>query len=349
MAVSGGAVVDVRRLEANIRAFHEEAATAGVGVRWHVKGHRMPDVARLQARWSRAMAVTSATEARRYLQSGAGDVVIAYPWRDPWRWRLFARLAARCATSVHVDCPEAVYGLAEQAAVAGAEVGIRVEVDTGHGGRGVTPDQAADLARAVAEAPWLRLEGVTGYAGPETRAELASRFDLGRHHAAVLVRVARQLRRRGLPCQVVCAGGTVTAAGAMSVPGVTEITAGAYALLDAGLAAAEVCTFADIAISVTGTGALDLLDGCAQPWTAQDLTAYSTNGHPHTRETTAPPGRPHTDDSAGTTPRTGDRGSERMFPAHVCALVRRLDRVVAVDGTEVIGEWAVLRTPDRVC
>ena len=387
------------RVRANLRSFHRRAEAAGVEVRPHVKGHRMPDVARLQGR---KVALTSAAEAGPYLEMGVDDVVVAYPWREPWRWRLFARLAARCRTSVHVDCLDAVHGLAADAASAGTQVGIRVEVNTGYGGRGVTPAEAPRLAQAAARAPGLRLEGVTGYAGPGTESELRSRFTIGHHHATTLVSIAQALRRQGLPCPVVCAGGTPTAAGAMSVHGITEVVAGAYALGDAGLAAAGFCAFSDVAISVHPTAA-PLLDGCAQEWsTPSDTTTSPLHTHHATTSTptTSTPTTTSTSNSTSTiatstiaasatatsaatstststaaasttgslrrhrpddqsgpqadpsllvqgAPPEGCRADGWLLPGHVCALVLKVRRVLAVDGTEVVGEWPVVRVPDQ--
>jgi uncharacterized OsmC-like protein len=73
---------------------------------------------------------------------------------------------------------------------------------------------------------------------------------VGRTVAEYVVGVADLLRARGWACPVVAVSGTPTAEGAVTVPGVTEVCAGAYALQDTGMSAIGVCAPDDVAVSV---------------------------------------------------------------------------------------------------
>ncbi len=81
--------------------------------------------------------------------------------------------------------------------------------------------------------PGLALRGVMGYEGHvqpvRSRDERAA---LARTAMAALVDTAARLRAAGLPCDIVSAGGTGTYDISGRVPGVTEIQAGSYALMD---------------------------------------------------------------------------------------------------------------------
>jgi D-serine deaminase-like pyridoxal phosphate-dependent protein len=237
--VSPEAYVDVGRLRENVREYHEAAP---VPVRAHVKGHRTAEVARLQmAAGACGVAVTRVSGTSAYLDAGIGDVVVAWPWRDPALLDRFAALATRCRLSVHVDAAETVPVLSRAAARHGVTLGVRIQADA---------PGALTIARLAADSPGLTLDGVTGYQ-PITTKEDAER----------LVELAARVRRSGLPCPVVALGGTPSID--VVVPGITELGAGAYALRDAGLAALGWCGLDQVAISVTDPA---LLEGCGQPW-----------------------------------------------------------------------------------
>ncbi|HEY6738701.1 MAG TPA: alanine racemase [Actinopolymorphaceae bacterium] len=274
-------VVDLDRVEANIHRFHAGAARHGLAVRAHVKAHRSPPIAARQvAAGAVGVAVHSAKEAELYATRGIDDIVIAWPWRDGWRAERFAALTGRCRLTVHVDTADILAGYR------GTGVGIRLDVDTGLHRVGVAPENAVALARAVAATDGVRLDGVTGYRGVESADEVADREQVGRAQAMLLVEVAEAIRADGIPCPVVCAGGTATASGAATVPGVTELCSGVYATYDAGSADIGLCSIDDVAVSVTDPG---VLAGCDQPWNPGVVSQVS---------------------------------GDRVLPAHVCPLAK---------------------------
>jgi len=331
-ALAGSAYVDVERLERNLRRFHGLAAAHGPAVRAHVKAHRTVEIALRQARAGAVgIAVNQVAQARQYVAAGITDVVIAHPWRDPWRWRLIARLARDCRVAVHVDRPESVAGLAAAAAAEGSVVGIRVQLGTGDDITATPDGDLVDLARAAAAASALRLDGITGYQALTTAESAADRMDVGRAAAEYAVRGAALLRAHGLDCPTVTVGGTPTAEGALAVPGVTEVCAGAYALLDAGMAAIGACDADDVAVTVavaaepgTGSFAPDGVDLDAYPY------PWQTPG-----ERTP---RPHQDPGPGPV---------HVLPPHVCALMPQLDHVTAREQKRPDTTWRVRNQMDE--
>lgn len=310
------ATVDLSKVDANLARYTAMAGRAGAGLRAHVKGHRVPEITALQlAAGAVGVSVHSAAEGRAHGLAGARSIVIAWPWRDPWRWIRFAELARDFDVCVHVDDPASVKGIAAAARQAGARLGVRIEVDTGLHRTGVAPEGAVALAKAVAAEADLRLDGVTGYAAITTAEQAARRVQLGREQARLLVAVAGELAAAGLPCPVVSVGGTPTLAGALGVAGVTEVCCGAYALLDSGLAALGVCSLDDVAISVPAQGAQDLLAGGDQVW--QPSVVMS------------PP-----------------RGQE-VLPAHVCPLVAKRPSLRVLRDNVFVAQWRALVEPDR--
>jgi D-serine deaminase-like pyridoxal phosphate-dependent protein len=120
------------------------------------------------------------------------------------------------------------------AVTAGSTLGIMVEVDTGMDRCGT--DSAADclaLARQVTDLPGLRFEGITGYEG---HCSMTPDHDLRheRQRAAMkfFTDVAGQLEADGIPCPIRSAGGIATWNWTAAYPGVTEIQAGTYVVMD---------------------------------------------------------------------------------------------------------------------
>lgn len=306
--------VDTARLDANIRRFHESVP---LPIRAHVKAHRVPEVTSRQlAAGATGVAVQFAREARAHLAVGAQDVVLAWPWEQHWRWRQLAELAGECRLAVHVTGSEAIAGLAAAARETGTALGIRIQLDGG-AGRGVTPEDAITLARQVAGAQGVRLDGVTGYAALTTPEAAGDAPRNGRDLAKLLVETAEVIRADGHECPNVCAGGTPTAQAAAAVAGVTELCAGAYAFADAGLAELGWCDLDDVALMIEAdpdsARVHELLERCHQPW-APDVVA-----------------RPHRD---------------AVVPAHTCPLMPRLERL-AVLGEAGTDSWAVRCDIDR--
>lgn len=332
--------VDLARLDANISRYGKLVGEAGVAVRAHVKGHRSPEIAARQvAAGAVGIAVHSAAEAKAYLEVGVTDVAVAWPWRDPWRWTRFAQLARHCAVTVHVDHPDAVTGLGAAAVAHGVELDVRIEVDTGLHRVGVSPDAAGELAASIAETRGLRLAGVTGYVGITDSATVRDRVGLGRRQAQLLVSVAKRIRAAGPPCPAVSVGGTPTLVGALDVAGVTEVCAGAYALLDGGLARLGECDPDAVAIAVTTTvtgndgsvlhtDADALLAGADQTW----MTGVVMTGL----------------DGTPVAPESASVGDElRVLPGHVCPVVARQPLLHVLDSGEPVARWQSLVRPDR--
>src|SRR5689334_13435673 len=151
--------VDLSRLDANIARYTRRAREAGVALRAHIKGHRVPEItARQVEAGAVGVSVHSAAEAKAHARAGARDVVVAWPWRDPWRWALFADLARTCEVSLHVDDPAVVPGLAAAARTAKVRLGVRIEVENGLHPGGVAPEKVVSLAQAIDAEDALRLE-----------------------------------------------------------------------------------------------------------------------------------------------------------------------------------------------
>ena len=134
---------------------------------------------------------------------------------------------------VAVDNEKVVADMARLCRNGNVSLNVLVDVDTGLKRCGVKPGEAAvRLAKTVVD-KGLRLRGVMGYEGhlqvmaPGEEKERAAKSAL-----QSLVDSKKLIEREGLPVEIVSAGGTGTYSIIGSFPGVTEIQAGSYLLMD---------------------------------------------------------------------------------------------------------------------
>jgi D-serine deaminase-like pyridoxal phosphate-dependent protein len=128
--------------------------------------------------------------------------------------------------------------MAAVSATAPHPISVLIDVDLGLERTGADPRQAAELAE-FAIANGLCFRGLFGYEGHVQR--LAPGNDKRRVCCEVLTKivgVARQLRRQGIPVDIISTSGTGSAIYAAETPEITEIQAGSYLLMETGYEAA---------------------------------------------------------------------------------------------------------------
>jgi D-serine deaminase-like pyridoxal phosphate-dependent protein len=229
-------VLDIDAAQRNIDHMAAELAALGRAViRPHYKTHKSPDLARRQV-GAGAGGLSTATvwEAAMLAAAGFDDIFVVNTVSHPAKVALLAELAADRRILVAADEADNAAALSAAAVGAGSELGIMIEVDTGMDRCGVdTADAAVALARQVAGLPGLRLAGITGYEG---HCSLTIDDDL-RHERqqvamAFFTGVAERLEAAGFPCPIRSAGGISTWRWTAAFPGITEIQAGSYVVMD---------------------------------------------------------------------------------------------------------------------
>jgi len=251
---------------------------------------------------------------------------------------------------------------------------VLIEVDTGHGRCGVPPDEAVPLAAALSELPGLRLAGLLthggqGYAGPapgETAAEALVRAM--RSERDGLLDAAARLGAAGLldpTTAELSVGSTPTAA--VFEPAerggfrVTEWRPGVYAFGDAqqvALGAVELRDCALVAVStVLSKRRLDdgteraVVDAGKKLFTADTGPGVDGFGtvlySPRTMVANMHARVARLSEEHGTVETPGgliyDVGDPVfVVPNHACVAVATRRALFAVEGDEVVGEWAVL-------
>jgi D-serine deaminase-like pyridoxal phosphate-dependent protein len=228
-------LLDLDVMEGNIARMADFFSGVEANLRPHVKTHKTPILAHKQIA-AGAIGITCAklSEAEVMVESGIRDILIANQIVGTQKVERLVDLTRHADVIVAVDSAENVKELSMAAQRRGATVRILVEDDVGQGRCGVDPGEPAlDLARRVAESKGLEFAGLMGYEGHAVSiADVDERTRKARLAMKMLMDTTSLIKRAGLSVEVVSAGGTGTYNISGTYPGVTEIQAGSYILMD---------------------------------------------------------------------------------------------------------------------
>ena len=230
-------LLDLDVAERNIVRLQEMTAGTRAVPRPHAKSHKCPNLARLQiAHGAVGVCSQKVNEAVALVDGGVSDVLLSNQVVDPAKQRRLAALARRARIGVCVDQGRNVAELSAAATDAGVELGVLIEIEVGMGRCGVEPGApTVELAKTVAVAPNLRLEGLQAYQGsaqhlerPEQRRQAAQEV------AAIVNETVAALAAAGLECPTVSGSGSGTCRYDVEGGAFTEIQAGSYVVMDVG-------------------------------------------------------------------------------------------------------------------
>ena len=246
-------LVDLDRREANLERMAAFFRTVPAKLRPHFKNHRSPELAARQLH-AGAIGITCSTlhEAECLVEHGVRSVLLANEIADPAKIRRLVELARQAEVIVCVDNDKAAAELARAGRDRQTPLSVLVDVDVGLHRCGVPPGEpAVRLAHSVVE-KGLRFRGLMGYAGhvshqpPGPAKEEAVAATL-----RPLMETKACLEREGVPVEIVSAGATGTYSSIGCYPGVTEVQAGSYLLMDTNYR--QTCTDFDLALTMLTT------------------------------------------------------------------------------------------------
>ncbi|MDE2842546.1 MAG: alanine racemase [Chloroflexota bacterium] len=246
-------VVDLDIMESNIDTLHDsfrqllpdgETPQTDACVRPHVSCHGCPEIALRQVSADEGLiemapsctggiAVATLGEAEVFASAGFNDILITGRVITGPKIRRLLALARDNWVFQAVDNLRNVQNLSDAAAAEDAILGILVDIDAGYGHGGVS--SAADaltLAQAVEDAPGLALMGLMTYEGPYAAASQLELQEESLRRLRVVNDAREQIEGAGIEITLVSAGSTYNYDVAARIPGVTEVMAGVYPLMD---------------------------------------------------------------------------------------------------------------------
>ncbi|MES3002714.1 MAG: DSD1 family PLP-dependent enzyme [Pseudomonadota bacterium] len=228
-------VLDLDAFERNLERMAAALRGSRVRLRPHAKCHKTPEIALRQiALGAHGICCQKVSEAEVFVAAGIEDVLVTNEVMGDAKLRRLAALARKARIGVLVDHRLQVEALAAAARAHEVTLDVYVEVDVGATRCGVADsEEAALLARRVADAPALRFMGLQCYHGPaqhlrephERAAAIASATEIAR-------KTRNLIESQGIPVQRVTGGGTGTFAHERDSGVFNEIQPGSYIFMD---------------------------------------------------------------------------------------------------------------------
>jgi D-serine deaminase-like pyridoxal phosphate-dependent protein len=334
-------VVDLDRVERNIKRLQALCDAAGLINRPHIKTHKSPVIAAMQLdAGAKGITCQKVGEAEVMAAAGFRDILISYNIMGEEKIGRLAALMDKADMTVCVDNPVIVEAAADAAGRAGRPLKVLVECDTGRKRAGVeTSAEAVALARAIGARNGLTFAGFLLYP-PETAIAQTQVF---------LDEALAGVRASGLTPSMISSGGTPNIANLGKIAGATEHRAGTYVFNDRMMMACGAAKPEDCALNVVATvvsrGGPDrgIVDAGSKTLTS-DTGGLDGHGlileHPQARIARFAEEHGFLDLAASKDrPNVGD--VVRIIPNHVCVVVNMVDRLIATRGGDIVGEIPV--------
>ncbi|MBS0246400.1 MAG: D-TA family PLP-dependent enzyme [Proteobacteria bacterium] len=336
-------LIDLDKVERNIKRHQDYADRHGLKLRPHIKTHKLPRIAAMQLQTG-AIGVTcqkvSEAEAMVAGTPEIKDVLITYNIIGAEKLDRLAALATKVKMSVVADNETVVAGLSQRFAHEARPLAVLVECDTGAHRCGVaTPEDAAVLAEVIAKSPGLTFAGLMTYPPPDGAAGVQ----------AFMAQAKALIEAKGIAVPVITSGGTPSMAKAGDAPVTTEYRAGTYVYNDRSLVARGACTWDDCALTVLATvvsvPAPDraIIDAGSKTLTS-DLLGLQGYGHVLGRDDiridqlSEEHGRLVSDGPIGF--KVGDQ--VRVVPNHACVVTNMVDRLYLTKAGAIVATAPVV-------
>ena len=336
-------VIDLDKVERNIKRHQNYANAHGLKLRPHIKTHKLPRIAEMQLR-AGAIGITcqkvSEAEAMVAGTPEIKDVLITYNILGAEKLERLAALAKKVRLSVVADNESVVAGLSQRFAQEAKPLTVLVECDTGAHRCGVaTPEDAAALAQIIAGSPGLTFGGLMTYPPPDGAAAVQD----------FMTRAKALTEAKDIAVPVITSGGTPSMAKAGDAPVTTEYRAGTYVYNDRSLVVRGACDWDDCALTVLATvvsvpaANRAIIDAGSKALTS-DLLGLQGYGHVLGRDDiridqlSEEHGRLVSDGPIGL--KVGDR--LRIVPNHACVVTNMVDQVYLAAGDAIAGAAPVV-------
>ena len=221
--------IDLQKMENNIDRMARFLHDRGKSWRPHAKCHKTPVIALKEiAAGAVGVTVAKVSEAEVMAASGIRDILIANMIVGSQKWERLAALCSWADPIVACDHFAQIEPLAAICVRNGVTCRVIVEMNIGLDRVGTRPGRdTLDLAKALSKLNGIEFVGIMGYEGHllliEDPSEKRKQI---RDAMSMLAECADKLRRDGLRCDIVSAGGTGSYQISAECEGITELQCG---------------------------------------------------------------------------------------------------------------------------
>ena len=229
-------MVDLDALEHNFDVIAETYRDTVCKLREHGKNIKSPVVGRMQIEAGGTVGgvcCAKASEAEVMVEGGITNILVTNQVVTRDKIARLCGLAKRADIKVAVDNPGNLQGLSEVADAHNATLGVVIEVDTSMSRGGIRSiAEGVQLAKQSVALPGLAFRGVMSHQTLGRKpSDRESRFLEGRRYIQMCLDVKDAIEAEGIPVEIVSSGETWTIDVAPTIPGVTEVQGGTYALM----------------------------------------------------------------------------------------------------------------------
>lgn len=221
--------IDLELMESNIHRMARFLHQHGKSWRPHAKCHKTPAIALKEiAAGAIGVTVAKVSEAEVMAAAGIRDILIANMIVGPQKWERLAALCSWADPIVACDHFAQIEPLSAICVRNGVKCRVIIEMNVGLDRVGTRPGRdTLDLAQALSKLEGIEFVGIMGYEGHLLQIEDANEKRKQICDAmSVLAECADKLRRDGLCCDIVSAGGTGSYQISAGCDGITELQCG---------------------------------------------------------------------------------------------------------------------------
>lgn len=341
-------LLDVPKMESNIKRMQGICDQHGVALRPHIKTHKMVEVGKRQIEAGAAgLTCAKLSEAEKMVATGTRSIFIAHSLVDLEKGPRLKALAGQVDELV-LAVTSTAHAAALNKLLESVDLNVEVvlAVDSGLGREGSRSLDEAKAAKAAIDSfPRMKLRGLYTHEG----------FFYGKEADQLTANVKElhaflsKTREALDPKLELWPGCSVTAAVMATLPGVQCVRPGAYMFGDLSLAHTQkVMAWDDVAITVLATVVdrptpeLALIDAGSKVFSSdksrQGWTALPKDGR-NFQVVRCNEEHGYVEGADVNTLNIGDR--VEFVPAHVCSVINLTDKVITRDGDKVTGAWTV--------
>ena len=223
-------LIDMDALENNYEVVAREYRASNCKMRQHAKNIKSPQVE--AGGTVGGVCTAKVSEAEVMFESGINDILITSEIVDVSKMERMVKLSLNCDLKVVVDNVHSLKELGTIASNFGATVGVLIEVDTSMNRAGVrSVEEGVQLAKLAETLSGITFKGVMSHQSINGWPDRSTRFEEGKEFIGMCLDVKKGIEDAGIKVEIVSSGETYTYDLASSMPEVTEVEGGTYALM----------------------------------------------------------------------------------------------------------------------